>query len=425
MASVVAHIAAGDRRIATGSRVLRILAAIREEPTDVQALTLAIWSVPLSIAVTEFFLSAALFCKIIRCARGRDHIALPRAFWFWLAWAGLTCVAWGLSHEPIAGWSAIRRTFLIAALFLVVPALKKSSLLLFAWKGVFITSAFGSLFLIGDFVSRWSYYRRELAGGGDAGFYLRSGGLLNHWMVFGTVEILVVGGMLAFWFVFPEQRRRWWAAFLINGLAIVLSLTRMTWVSSFFLLGLVLALRRSRWLWALPAMAVGFYLLAPGAVRSRLRDSVRGDYYPNLERVQMLRVGWNMIKQHPLAGVGAGRIQETYRSYLAPSDPVPAYHGHLHNNLVQVAAESGVPTAVAAVVFCVILLVDIGRSCKVAATEEGQFLSLAALLALSGFLLAGLFDYTYGHSLGLILLAFGVLPALLVNFRRGAPNTSS
>ena len=172
-------------------------------------------------------------------------------------------------------------------------------------------------------------------------------------------------------------------------------------------------------------MAVGFYLLAPGAVRSRLRDSVRADYYPNLERVQMLRVGWNMIKQHPLVGVGAGRIQGIYRNYLAPSDPVPAYHGHLHNNLVQVAAESGVPTAVAALVFCVILLVEIGRSLKAAATLEGQFLSLAALLALSGFLLAGFFDYTYGHSLGLILLAFAVLPAMRVNIRHGAPNTPS
>ena len=66
MASVVAHIAAGDRQIMTGSWSLRILAAIREEPGDVQALTLAIWSVPLSIAVTEFFLSVGLLCKIVR-----------------------------------------------------------------------------------------------------------------------------------------------------------------------------------------------------------------------------------------------------------------------------------------------------------------------------------------------------------------------
>jgi O-antigen ligase len=170
-------------------------------------------------------------------------------------------------------------------------------------------------------------------------------------------------------------------------------------------------------------MAVALYFVAPGAIGSRLRDSVRTDYYSKFERVQMLRVGWSMIKQHPIAGVGAGQIEKQYTRYLAPHDPIPAYHGHLHNNLVQVAAESGLPVASAALLLCVILFVDIGRAFRAAATLENQFSSLAALLALSGFLVAGFFDYTYGHSLGLILLAFAVIPALLI--RPDALNTFS
>lgn len=425
MADVLTHIAAlGESKDVSGWG-WRIFAVARAEPADVQALILAIWSVPLSIAVAEFFLAIALLFRVIRCARGCEHVTLPRAFWFWLAWAGLTCLAWGLSPQPAAGWNEIRRLLLVASLFVVMPVFNKVSLLVLIWKGVFATATLGSLFLIGDFIWRCFYYRRELAAGGDAGFYLRSGGLLNHWMVFGTVEILVVGGLLAFWYLYPEGRRRWWPAIVINGLAVLLSLTRTVWVTSLCLLGLVLVWRRSRWLWALPAMAAALYFLAPGAVRSRLRDSMRPDYYSNFERIQMLRVGWEMIKDHPLTGVGPGRVQKLYPRYLAAGDPVPAYHGHLHNNLVEIATEFGLPVAAAALAFCGILLVGVGRGLSTAITREGQFISLAALLALSGFLLAGCFDYTYGHSLGLILLAFAVLPSLQGDLQSGISGSPS
>jgi hypothetical protein len=42
------------------------------------------------------------------------------------------------------------------------------------------------------------------------------------------------------------------------------------------------------------------------------------------------------------------------------------------------------------------------------------------LLALIGYVVAGLFEYTYGHSLGLILLSFAVLSPLLPSTSRKA-----
>ncbi len=412
MATAGAYLTADDRKPVTENWAGQVIAALQKESADVQALTLAIWCVPLSIAVAEFFLTAALLYRIIRCARGQDRIVLPRAFWFWLAWAALTCISVGVSPEPSAGWGTIRRILLVASLFVVIPVFRNLSQLLFAWKGVFVTSTLGSLFLIGDFISRWFYYRRELGAGGDPGFYLRSGGLLNHWMVYGTVEVVIVAGMLAFWISFPRERRYWWPAILINGVAILASLTRMIWIAAFFLLGLALVLRRSRWLWALPAMVVGFYFLAPGAIGSRLRDTFRTDYYSNFERIQMLRVGWNMIQEYPLTGVGVGQVGNRYAEYLTAQDPIPAFRGHLHNNLAQIAAEYGLPAAGVGLMFCVVTFMSLGGRFRTAATQDDQFLPLVSLLAFSGFLAAGFFDYTYGHSLAVILLAFAVLPGL-------------
>jgi O-antigen ligase len=111
-------------------------------------------------------------------------------------------------------------------------------------------------------------------------------------------------------------------------------------------------------------------------------------------------------------GVGPGRIETFYTSYLSPGDPIPAYHGHLHNNLAQLAAEFGLPAAAAAIIFVLVLLWELWKQYKRADDRDEQFLSRTSILALIGFLTAGFFDYTYGHSLGLILVAFAVLTPL-------------
>jgi O-antigen ligase len=110
--------------------------------------------------------------------------------------------------------------------------------------------------------------------------------------------------------------------------------------------------------------------------------------------------------------VGPGRVDELYRSYLSPGDAVPAYHGHLHNNLVQLAAEFGLPATCAALVFVSVLFYDLRRSCKGLLDRGHEFLCNTAVLGLIGFLVAGMCDYTYGHSLALILLSFVVLTPL-------------
>jgi O-antigen ligase len=126
----------------------------------------------------------------------------------------------------------------------------------------------------------------------------------------------------------------------------------------------------------------------------------------------MLRVGAEMVREHPLAGVGPGQVNRLYQSYLRLDDPRPAWHGHLHNNLAQLAAEFGLVAVVGAALFVAVLAADLIKAAQRAADRDSQFLASTALLALVGFLVAGTFEYTYGHALGLILLSFAVLGPL-------------
>jgi O-antigen ligase len=301
----------------------------------------------------------------------------------------------------------------VASLFFVMPALSTAGSRLAAWKAVFIASGVGSVFLIGDFMGRLLHYQRELSVGGAVSLYLRTGGLLNHWMVFATVEILVIAGLIAFWSHYPGERRRWWPILLLNFAAVALSLTRTAWITCFALVALELVWRRSKWTWLIPVLPLGFYILAPGPVRSRIRESMKPDYYSNQERLQMLRVGWRLIRERPLTGVGAGRIREVYRSHIGPGEPVPAYYGHLHNNVVQMAATQGIPVALAAILVAASFLVALVRAGRNACSRDAQFVTHAGILALIGFSIAGLFEYTYGHSLGLILLSFALISPVL------------
>jgi O-antigen ligase len=120
-----------------------------------------------------------------------------------------------------------------------------------------------------------------------------------------------------------------------------------------------------------------------------------------------------MIRENPWTGVGPGRVNEIYTTYLSAADPVPAFHGHLHNNLVQLAAEFGLPVIGAALTFVMVLLHDLRKRCKCALDRNRQFLCRTSLLGLAGFAAAGMFDYTYGHSLGLILIVFMVVAPLV------------
>ena len=120
-----------------------------------------------------------------------------------------------------------------------------------------------------------------------------------------------------------------------------------------------------------------------------------------------------MVREHPLTGVGPGRVDKLYESYLLAGDNIPAYHGHLHNNFAQVAAQFGIPATLVLLLFAGVVFYDLVKVRRAASTRDARFVSQTALLAFTGFVFAGLFEYTYGHSLALMILSFAVLPALM------------
>jgi O-antigen ligase len=382
---------------------------------DVESLAVGagLCAVPISIAASEAFLALALMARLAAFARNRAAFRPPRVFWFWLVWSLVETAAWLQSSDRRAGGGEMRHLLLSAALFTLLPALNRVGDKLRVWKGIFATATLGSIALILTFLVRMARYRHELAAGGDPALYLRTGGLLHNWMIYGTVEILVFAAMLEFRAVYPEESGWTKPVLAVHAMAILLSLTRSLWFAAFLALGVHLVWWRSKWKWALPLVPAAIFLLSPSPVRHRLAETFQPDYSSNSERVQMWRVGLHIIHEQPIFGIGPGRIEPMYARFLQPGEPIPAYHGHLHNNALQLCAQFGVFVLCAAVIFVAVLVRDLAHACKRAIDRESVFLRRSGLQGVIGFLVMGMMDYTYGHSLVLILLAFTAISPLI------------
>jgi putative inorganic carbon (HCO3(-)) transporter len=179
-------------------------------------------------------------------------------------------------------------------------------------------------------------------------------------------------------------------------------------------LGLVViaVLRAPRLLWLLGAAVAAVALLRPASVNSRLTildESSRDRYY-------MWQAGLDMVLDRPVFGQGPGMVEVVYERFKWPEAPNPR-QPHLHNNVMQVAAERGLPGLVFFLWWVgVAFLAALREAQRASASGRGSGWGAAgALAALVAVFVAGLFEYNLGDSEVLML----VLLLTAVPFAKG------
>lgn len=237
-----------------------------------------------------------------------------------------------------------------------------------------------------------------LLGYGDIDRRIR--GPFSHYMTFSG--FLLIADLLLAAAVLTGRHGRWrwrWAALALVNAAVVGSLTRGAWVALIPALVLLVLVRRPRLLaWALPA-ALWFALLAPVPLLHRvgsifdLRDS------SNYDRLCMAEAGMRMVAERPLFGLGPNMVKTRYPIYRSPTAPryrIP----HLHNNLLQIAAERGLPAVGAYLALFAGSFWVAWRSYRREGGGEGPRadLHLGVMLALFAFNVAGLFENNWGDT---------------------------
>jgi len=192
----------------------------------------------------------------------------------------------------------------------------------------------------------------------------------------------------------------------------------MHWLAIALGLAVVAIQRSPRLLWVAPAVAAAVLALRPAAVTSRLTlgdDSSR-------DRLYMWQAGVDMVLDRPVFGQGPGMILAVYPRYRWPEATHPM-QPHLHNNLLQVAAERGLPGLAFFLWWAVAAFAAALREARRGA-GEGPGAAWAAggvLGALAAVFLAGLFEYNLGDSEVLMLfLLLTAVPFALRHARAAA-----
>jgi len=229
---------------------------------------------------------------------------------------------------------------------------------------------------------------------------------LEHRITGPAVHVMTFSGLLLpmaliFAVLWLHDRRNLWLAggTAVISLALLLTFTRSVWIGWLAAVIVLVTLRRPRLLlWLAPAVIV-FVILMPMNLFGRLVSTFDTRQSSNLDRIRMVEAGVEMIRDHPLLGVGPANIKEVYPLYRRPDAPrfrIP----HLHNNVVQIWAERGILALAAYFLFLALFLRECARAWN---GPERRFaeIGVGVTVALT---VAGLFEFNFGDTEVLFLM---------------------
>jgi O-antigen ligase len=375
-------------------------------------------SILFSIAASQILLGLALAALLLSSERIRlPPIKLPLALFF----TG-TVISWLASGHIHDGTPQIRKFFVFTVLLVVYSSFRKIAeirAIALIWAGVTTLSAVRSLFQFAQKYQESQELHRNFYE-----FYIgqRITGFMSHWMTFGGEEMIVLLFLLALLFFSIE--RRWkaagWFCAAVLSLSLVLGFTR-----SIFLLGFPVGLLYLLWFWhkwmvaAVPVVAVIAFLVAPAALKERVTSIMQphGQTDSNLHRSITRRTGIEMIRAHPMLGLGPEVMKDPAQfDRYVPADiarPLPTgWYGHLHNIYIQYAAERGIPTMLAMMWLIGKVLWDFASALRgKPSSTEARFVLHGAIAVILAILAEGLLEYNLGDSevltLFLAMIAFG------------------
>lgn len=379
--------------------------------------SLSVLSFLLSIAASQAFfaLAGVLYFAHLLHARPTPRVRFPAVKLPLALFCAWTVVAVFFATYPAVGGYAIRKLSLFLILLFSVNLIEKRRHLALLLKALCAEAAVAGIAGAVEFLRQYRLVRADH----PHQIYLymtltRITGFQGHWMNFGGQQMLMFCVLLALLLLAGRRARcsaatrswAWWIVLAIVLASILLNLTRGVWLGCFAAAVYLVARWRAKWLWALPVIVLVSILAGPRMMRRREASVLHPSRDRSLaERFEMWRVGWNMIKRHPFVGVGPDNIPGVYDLYMpGGKPPLVGYHGHLHDNFVQFAAERGLPC----LAFWIWLMLALLWECvRIRRELPGwRWITDGAIAAWIALVVEGVFEFNFGSSLVLMLFLF-------------------
>jgi putative inorganic carbon (hco3(-)) transporter len=404
-------------------------ASLQNNPERLAFLALAgcISLVQVSIAVSQILLAVAIvgFVWMLKQQKGpllrRTPVILPLlAFMIW------TLIAIFVSSNVTLGLTAVRKFYLLLLVVLVPSIVRGEGRFTWICRAIFAVAVVSSVWGLIQFVMNpqrdWQH---------------RISGSLSHWMTYSGLLMLVLVLLTAYAFIAGKRSCTWVIPVAsIIGFVLILTLTRNAWAGTIAGIIVLLLMRRPSAIPILLAAILIFFALSPNAIKQRLQSIVD----MTDPRIHVFFTAAHLIQDNPWFGVGPKIVQYEAPKYHQEKDfpdwlqhavkllPNPSkfreeeknlpdwLYQHMHDNFLQIAAETGIPGLILWLWFMIRLAWDARRCHRYASgplfssgeglRKEALIASSAALAAWVALMIAGIFEYNFGDSEVLTLFLF-------------------
>ena len=256
---------------------------------------------------------------------------------------------------------------------------------------------------------------------------VRAVGSFSHPMTFAGQIQMVLLLAIAVWLQLPWGRERWAMGVLLLVLSggLVTSYTRSAWIG--FLtggsgIGWMRGIRTGLALLAVIVLFMVIAVILKPSLGQRIQSipdiRLTGS---NEERIRIWGATLEMIRDHPIFGVGGGGYRTALEAYRERWNL--RSRSHAHNNFLQQAATHGLFGLAAFVAIWVVILKAAWQTARGGLPAPYQGWLVGGAMAVVAFLVAGLFEANFGDSEVAMMMWFMVGLVMWVRMRVMPPST--
>jgi O-antigen ligase len=363
-----------------------------------QCLALSLLFSLISISLSEGFLFLAVVFWAVRLIRDKEQLRVPAFFLPLAVYAALTLVSTAFSVDPLWSLKDCREL----ALYLMVPIAYVSFLsfrdLRKAEAAIILSAGASMIYSLFYFFS-----------GAKEGERIK--GFMGHYMTQAGLLVLFCALALAMVFFGLKKVRLLWAAgFVLAIPLLVLTMTRSAWIGVCIVCVVCVALYKPKGLIVLPILVAAAYFISPAPVKDRAKSIFDGQAYSNRGRLEYAKAGIKIIRDYPFTGTGPDTVEMVFQNpKYGLSEEAKMNRTHLHSNIIQIAAERGIPALLAWLAFIGWAAWDLIRLLR-SRNKEVLPEAAAGLAALAALFVSGFFEYNFGDS-EIALLFFFLITA--------------
>ncbi len=293
-------------------------------------LALTVGAVHFSIAVAEIMFGFTVAAWLVTLAIEHRRPAAPAWMMPLALYGGWTLLSAAFSLDPASSFTDCKQLALLLLVPMTFDIVDEDSAVLLSTV-ILAAAAFSAVIGIGQY-SILHYDNLGQRPRSTLGMYMTFSGLMMLALTLAVARVLFM------------TRSRIWPALVIPALSVVLALTlsRNAWMGACASVALLLLIRDLRLAAVLPVIAALFFASAPAPVLQRFYSTFDLHDITVNDRFAMQRAGAQIVRDHPLFGVGPNMIERVYPKYR-DAGAVEETVSHLHNVPLQIAAERGLP----------------------------------------------------------------------------------